>query len=215
MFDSDSTTQITNRFNKLVSGSTLNFAGIKSISFDYARDLSWTVQPLPFHPNGIRLTAFDDQGDILSSELYYSIGGGFVVQEATVKADLVEQGGMAANVGKERKSWPFPYHDASSLELHANENGLTIAQVVWANETSVDASDAVDRQIKDIWKVMTSCIEEGIKSGELIGWRRKRTKTEDQRPKTSNWLVVGSSGSEPDHMSLYIRRTSPSRFTQS
>lgn len=54
--------------------------GGKQVSFDYHRDLSWHWdKQLPFHPNGMRFSVFSDQGDLLATNEYFSVGGGFVV----------------------------------------------------------------------------------------------------------------------------------------
>jgi hypothetical protein len=48
---------------------------------------SWHLNPLPAHPNGLRFTVFDDKGDMLATNEYFSVGGGFVVNKETQTAE--------------------------------------------------------------------------------------------------------------------------------
>ena len=50
---------------------------------DYRNDLIMhRTETLPFHANGMRFTVYDEQGEALQTKVYYSVGGGFVVDES-------------------------------------------------------------------------------------------------------------------------------------
>ncbi|KAK1925700.1 serine dehydratase alpha chain-domain-containing protein [Papiliotrema laurentii] len=61
--------------------------GTKRVKFNLERDLTWHLNPLPAHPNGVRFTVFNEAGDMLATNEYFSVGGGFVVNEATQTAE--------------------------------------------------------------------------------------------------------------------------------
>ncbi|KAK4048039.1 hypothetical protein OIV83_005073 [Microbotryomycetes sp. JL201] len=56
---------------------------IEQIKYDMDRDMLWTNEPLPTHPNGLRFSVFDEEGTLLATNDYYSVGGGFVINERT------------------------------------------------------------------------------------------------------------------------------------
>lgn len=123
-------------------------------------------QALPRHPNAMRITALDSSSNILLSETYYSIGGGFVISEAEA---------VAGQTGDQPPTKPlaFPFSSAEELLLRCQESGLKIWQIVAANETSWRSSKDVDAGIDRIWTVMKDSIERGCKAeGELPGGLR-------------------------------------------
>ncbi|CEQ39021.1 SPOSA6832_00521, partial [Sporobolomyces salmonicolor] len=77
------TSSISSRYASILAHSRLNLAGTHSIRYSHERDMLWTMDPLPAHPNGMRFSVFDDQGTLLATNEYYSVGGGFVVNERT------------------------------------------------------------------------------------------------------------------------------------
>ena len=100
----------------------LALGGRRPVAFDPATDCaSMPAVTFPFHPNALTFTAILDDGST-SAETYYSIGGGFIVQEGNVGA-----GGASATL-------PFPIESAADLLRHCEARGLTIPEVVWRNE---------------------------------------------------------------------------------
>lgn len=61
----------------------MQLGGTNTIKYDMDRDMLWRNEPLPTHPNGMRFTVFDDKGDMLATNEYFSVGGGFIVNERT------------------------------------------------------------------------------------------------------------------------------------
>ncbi|KAF9517753.1 hypothetical protein BS47DRAFT_439273 [Hydnum rufescens UP504] len=78
------TSTINARYENLLSTKILEINGRHRIKYDMDRDMVWRWdQVLPTHPNGMRFSAFDQNGDLLATNEYYSVGGGFVVNEKT------------------------------------------------------------------------------------------------------------------------------------
>ncbi|MEO6923445.1 MAG: L-serine ammonia-lyase, partial [Bryocella sp.] len=92
------------------------------------------------HPNGMRFTAFDASGDVLAENVYYSIGGGFVLSASELEAK---------GEGKSR-AVPFPFHSSAELLRVASENKLTIAELMMANEVALLGDASITRRIDRI-----------------------------------------------------------------
>lgn len=74
---------IGSRYAKILDSSTLALNSTHTISYTHRRDMIWTMEPLPTHPNGMKFSVFDKEGDMLATNTYFSVGGGFVVNERT------------------------------------------------------------------------------------------------------------------------------------
>ena len=113
----------------------------------------------PSHPNGMRFTAFDAEGNTLHQETIFSVGGGFVVQAE----DFGRQSAVAT------RNVPYAFHSAAELLQITAQHGLTIAQAVMANEVALAGSEAAVRErILAIWKVMQECTEKGIATEGIL-----------------------------------------------
>ncbi|HEV2622786.1 MAG TPA: L-serine ammonia-lyase [Frateuria sp.] len=140
----------------------LRLLGRQEIAFDEKSDLVFNKrQKLPFHTNGMRFTAYDADGNELATRDYYSVGGGFVVNqdeaaEDRIVADTTEQ--------------PYPFSTGEQLLDLCEKHGLTIAQLMMANE-SVWRPEAETRAgLLTIWKAMADCVARGLRSpGTLPG----------------------------------------------
>ena len=145
---------------EVVRGSEkLRLAGTHPIAFHEQHDLLFhTTEFLPFHPNGVRFTAFDASDTVLSKETYYSVGGGFVVKDGDSTVT--------------RTVRPVPHEFTSAKELLAigRRTGLTIAEIVNANESALRPVHETDAGLDRIWNVMYHCIERGtLTDGVLPG----------------------------------------------
>jgi len=142
-----------------VDGS-LPLAGAVAVPFDWARDLRLLPVSLPYHPNAMRLIAHGEAG-VVYENTYYSVGGGFVVDEAQA------QSGAAAEA---EVMLPYPFETGAELLEQCRRHGLRISELMLANE-SVWRSEADTRAaLQRIWDVMRGCVERGItQEGVLPG----------------------------------------------
>ena len=143
--------------------------GLGTLAFDPGRDLLFDYGPaLPGHANGMILKATDAQGDVILSETYYSIGGGFVLTET----ELAEVGGAKS---KARADVPYPFDTAAEMLEMAKKSGLTIAQMKRANEVKFRSNAELEQGIARIWQVMNDCISRGmLGTGVLPGGLKVR-----------------------------------------
>ena len=121
----------------------------KTIAFDFKADMPFHREFLKLHENGMTLTAWADNEQLLS-KTYYSIGGGFIVDE--------EHFG-AASVGESHE--PYPYHNAAELVAHCTAQGKSISDIIRANELSVRSADELAEHLRRVWQTMSEAIERG------------------------------------------------------
>lgn len=177
------------------AGGALKLAGARTIPFHEAGDLLFhkgTMFPpgaKTQHPNGLRLTAFDAAGNPLVVRTFFSIGGGFIVEDGA-EASGVQSG----------KPAPWPFHTAAELLDLAQANELSISQLMLENECAAAQCDdkrapveVVRAGIDRIWETMRACIErgmttEGILPGGLNVRRRARRLAEKLREKEATGL---------------------------
>jgi len=153
----------------------LELAGTRAIEFDESRDLLFqraTMFPpgaRTQHPNGMRLRAFDASGSVLDERTFFSIGGGFIVEDGAT--ELVSNEGEAP--------LPFPFHSAAELLEVARTHSLSIDQVMFANECArLRATDPqgsresielrVRARIDTLWETMKGCVERGIATEGIL-----------------------------------------------
>jgi L-serine dehydratase len=134
--------------------------------------------PLSGHANGMRLSALDKDGRVLLTQIYYSIGGGFVVTDTELLA-LQKQKKQASS-----QKVPYPFASAKEMLAMAASSGLTIAQMKRANEEVVRSREDLDAGLDRIWDAMLSCIDRGLRQdGQLPGGlkvRRRAKSIHDQ-----------------------------------
>ena len=143
-----------------LGGITIVFDPHHHIFFNYG-------PPLPGHPNGMEFHAIDAEGVGYLSQIYYSIGGGFIVTAEELAGDRASAGDDPdAQV-------PFPFENAASMLRMAGESGSSIAQMMLANERTTRSDAAVDAGLATLWRAMKSCIDRGLtRDGELPGGLR-------------------------------------------
>jgi L-serine dehydratase len=122
---------------------------------------------LPLHPNGMRFTAFDAAGGVVVERIYYSVGGGFVIDHTGTPAD----GSAAA----EQIAVPYPFNSAAELLRHTVEHGKSISGLMLDNECALRPEAEVRRGVVEIWSAMEACVKRGCeREGILPGGLKVR-----------------------------------------
>ncbi len=153
------------KLQQIRSARQLSLGGRKTISFHEATDLLFHRDRMfpegaqTQHPNGVRFSAFDSTGAILASEVYFSIGGGFIVSDAEGAGDAP----MMTNA-----SLPHPFKSAAELLEIAAEKQLTISELMLENESALRSPEEVRSGIFRIWGVMQSCIDRGMRTEGIL-----------------------------------------------
>jgi L-serine dehydratase len=122
---------------------------------------------LPLHANGMRFTALDAAGGVIAERIYYSVGGGFVVDHAGAPAD--------GSVPAERTQVPYPFNTAAELLQHSVEHGKSISGLMLDNEAALHPEAEVRRRVVAIWNAMEACVKRGCeREGILPGGLKVR-----------------------------------------
>jgi len=149
------------------SCSEIRLNGSRAIPFDEETDVIFDQKKrLDFHSNAMRFTAYlDDQP--VESRVYYSVGGGAVLDEDQIGSNNPESG-----------LWDVPYRFCSGADLLriAADEGLSIAEIMRANERTRQEDEAISAGIRAIADAMSACIDRGILQDGILpgGLRVKR-----------------------------------------
>ena len=142
----------------------LRLGGMRPIAFSMDDHLVLHRRKrLPFHTNGMRFTAWDADGHVLTTREYYSVGGGFVLDE-----DEIEHSDTVAD--DKQRPVPHPFSTGDELLQRARETGLSISELMLANELARRPEEDVRSGLLHIWSVMQDCVNRGIRAtGTLPG----------------------------------------------
>ena len=148
---------------------SLLFDGKKKIPYS-SNTVVFNRNFLPFHANGMTFIAFNNDA-VVSTETYYSIGGGFVIQENTEAPEDNEF---------TKKNFPYPINRATQLEKYCEDEDQLISEIVYQNELELKSAKEIDRELHRIWDTMlecmyTGCHTDGILPGGLQVKRRALT----------------------------------------
>ncbi|MEV5984965.1 L-serine ammonia-lyase [Streptomyces sp. NPDC052051] len=145
----------------------LRLLGTHEIAFDFDADLVLhRRKALPYHANGMTLWAYAADGAEVLSKTYYSVGGGFVVDEEAVGADRIK---LDDTVLK------YPFRTGDELLRRTKETGLSISSLMLENELAWRTEDEIRAGLLEIWQVMRACVTRGMsREGILPGGLKVR-----------------------------------------
>nr|WP_203587561.1 L-serine ammonia-lyase [Actinospica acidiphila] len=155
------------RVEKIKDGGRIRLLGEHEIGFSYDDDLVLhRRKALPYHANGMTLWAYDSSGAELLAKTYYSVGGGFVVDEDAVGADRIV---LDDTVLK------YPFRTGDELLRLTKETGLSISALMLENERAWRTEEEIREGLLEIWRVMRACVERGMtREGILPGGLKVR-----------------------------------------
>ena len=126
---------------------------------------------LPYHSNGMIFHAWDAAGEILRESTFYSVGGGFIVDESAAGADRIVE---------DDTKLPYPFHSAADLLAHCADGGMRISDLMLANEQAWRSEQQIRGGLLEIWKVMQRCVRNGCRNeGILPGGMKVRRRAAD------------------------------------
>ncbi|MFI9835380.1 L-serine ammonia-lyase, partial [Streptomyces sp. NPDC051913] len=152
---------------RIKSAGRLSLLGEREIAFSYDDDLVLhRRKTLPYHANGMTLWAYDADGTELLAKTYYSVGGGFVVDEDAVGADRIK---LDDTVLK------YPFRTGDELLRLTKETGLSISALMLENERAWRTEEEIREGLLGIWRVMQACVSLGMsREGILPGGLKVR-----------------------------------------
>lgn len=149
-------------------GGVLRLLGRRDIPFSYRNDLIFhRKQTLPFHSNGMRFSAYSRSGERLAARAYYSVGGGFVIDECAASSDIVVDDPI---------NLAHPFASGNELLQRCDDTGLSISALMLANECAWRSEAQTKEGLLELWRVMDDCISSGCAAEGVLpgGLRVKR-----------------------------------------
>jgi L-serine dehydratase len=151
---------IDERLARIRAEGTLRLLGRHPVAFREKGDLVFNKrEKLPYHTNGMRFSAFDADGQLIATRDYYSVGGGFVVNQDEAAEDRIVA---------DTTPLPWPFRTGEELLARCAESGLDIAGVMLANETAWRPEAEVRAGLIEIWRAMQACVARGIRSTGVL-----------------------------------------------
>ena len=143
---------------ELLESQTLLLGGQVAVPFLWARDLQWHEESLPYHPNAMTLVA-KGHSEEAKRETYYSVGGGFVIDEAQARDGALDS-----------DTTPLPYDFNSGAELMAlcRLHGMSISELMLENEKAWRSEAEVRSGLWDIWQAMQACVNRGVEGEGVL-----------------------------------------------
>ena len=177
--ESVDTESIDSRLEFIREQKKINLLGEKSIPFNEKTSLVMhRRQTLPFHSNGMIFKAFASDDSLLREATFYSVGGGFIVDEDAAGADRI--------VADDSKQ-PYPFTTAVNLLIHCANHNLRISDVMMANEKVWRSETEIRSGLLKIWKVMQTCVRNGCRNeGILPGGMKVKRRAADLYQKLSS-----------------------------
>lgn len=153
--DADS---IESKVRAVVDSGVLELLGRREVSFSLTQDIAFYRQALAEHPNGLKLVAFDADKQILHTNTYLSVGGGFVVTA----------GAGNSQIQTASRQLPNPFESGRELLQICVEKKTTIAELMLANELTWRSRQDVCDGLLNIWRVMQTCVERGCRTAGIL-----------------------------------------------
>jgi L-serine dehydratase len=185
------------RLQAIAGRGTVRLLGEHEIGFTVAEHLEFNRKTkLSYHPNGMRFTAYDGEGSAVSERAYYSVGGGFVMDET-------ETG--PPRPAPDASVQPYPFTTGAELLAHAARSGLPVSAIMLENERALGRTpEQVQAGLADLWQVMQACVHRGCATDGILPGGLK---VQRRAPRLFRQLTCERNGDDPlramDWVTLY------------
>lgn len=164
------------RLETIRNNCRLNLAGERQVDFNEDDDiLSRRGQRMDYHSNAMRFAAFNEHNAEIDAEIYYSVGGGFIVTDEEVEAGEADT--------PNELPVPYPFETGEDLLVIGQRENLTIAAIARANERAIHSEEELENGLAAIWNAMSECIDRGVRDDGILpgGLKVKRRAPEIHR----------------------------------
>lgn len=171
----------------------------KDVTFEWTRDMIFHEESLPHHPNAMKLCAFGEDGSPLTENTYYSVGGGFVVDQSQVDGKLEDM---------DTAEIPFDFNSAEELLALCKRENMSISRLMMENEKTWRGEQEVRDELWRIWQAMCECIDnglthEGILPGGLNVKRRARQLHQRLQAAEQNDCLIATTFSAMEWVNIF------------
>jgi L-serine dehydratase len=185
------------RIAKLLQERCLMLDGRQPVDFDYGRDMLLLDESLAYHPNAMTLNAEGEQG-CLFSQTYYSVGGGFIVEQAEIDAP---------QSSAEQVKLPYEFSSAAELLSLCKQHGLSVSQLMMANERAWRSEDDIRAGLLKIWAAMRECVANGMRNDGILpgglNVKRRAARLHRSLQEVGKPNVIGSTLSAMEWVNLF------------
>ncbi|MDY7116413.1 L-serine ammonia-lyase [Halomonas sp. SSL-5] len=186
------------RIDELKTSDTLRLAGRHRVPFVWARDMRLLEESLPRHPNAMRLVAHGEAGE-LHRNTYYSVGGGFVIDEAQSAEGALDT---------DHTRIPYDFQTADEMLRMCRDSGLRISELMMENEKAWRSEAEIRAGLCEIWQAMQACVAKGLEAegvlpGGLNVRRRAKALHRHMLASTNDHSLIASTMSAMDWLNLY------------
>ncbi|MBZ7941930.1 L-serine ammonia-lyase [Campylobacter molothri] len=134
----------------------INLCGQKELNFNYERDLIFSKDFLPLHENGMQIKAFNEKGELIDEETYYSVGGGFVLTAAELEKRNKNSG---QNLSSKNE---IELNNAKEVLEFCEKNNWNLAELSYQYELQFHTKEEIRSYCLEIWEVMQEVYYNGI-----------------------------------------------------
>jgi L-serine dehydratase len=173
--ESIDTDSVESRLESIRATRQLNLLGQQSVKFNEQKQLVMhRRKTLPFHANGMTFCAYDANDEELRKATFYSVGGGFIVDESAQDTDRIVE---------DDTRLPYPFLSAVDLLIHCARHNMSISDLMMENEKAWRNETEIRDGLLKIWKVMRACVNSGCTREGILpgGMKVKRRAAELSR----------------------------------
>jgi L-serine dehydratase len=190
------------RLAAIADRKAVRLLGEHEIGFTVAEHLEFNrKKKLSYHPNGMRFTAYDGDGEAIRERSYYSVGGGFVADETGAPSCAPATGPAAGSTAGPAAgpvtgpALPYPFTTGAELLAHTADSGLPVSGVMLENEKALGrTADEIYAGLADIWQVMRACVERGCATDGILPGGLK---VQRRAPRLFRQLTCERDGDDP------------------
>lgn len=151
---------VQHRISFILSNCTINLLSKRTISFHKETDLIFHKgRRLPYHSNAMRFKAFDEYGAELYKQIFYSVGGGFILDHEQI---------FATSEPEKSCTVPYPFTSAEQMLEIGKREGKSIAEIMWENEKTWRSEEEIRSGILHIWEVMKDSVTRGCNTEGML-----------------------------------------------
>jgi len=155
--------KIDSLLDEVVTTQTIKLDGQKSVAFPKDGAIVYhRRKTLPAHANAMTLYAFNGE-ELIFEETYYSIGGGFIVQDCDFEKEKDKALSLHANIVR-----PHLFSTATELINEAVDKSLRISTIMLNNEKCLQDEATIRRKLVEIWQAMKDCVDRGMKTEGIL-----------------------------------------------
>lgn len=152
---------IDKRIARITEEQRLALCATHKIIFDEKKDIIFhRKKSLPYHANGMRFRCFNERDECLLTKYYYSIGGGFILNE--------EQAQEGTPIIDDNRSLPYSFSSAKTLLQLCQEHQLSIADIMLRNEQAWRNKESIKERLDTLWQVMQACVKRGCEQEGVL-----------------------------------------------